>query len=83
MPITQSAKKALRQNIKHRAVNAKRQAALKAAIKKFQKLAATDKKEAEKYLASLYQTVDKSSKTRIISRNRASRLKSRLTARLK
>jgi small subunit ribosomal protein S20 len=82
MPITKSAKKALRQNKKRYAVNTKRQAALKAAVKKYQKLASTDKKEAEKFLSSLYQTIDKSAKNNIISRNRAARMKSRLTKKI-
>ena len=83
MPITKSAKKALRQNKKHFAVNTKRQALLKTAVKTYQKFLATDKKEAEKFLASLYQRIDKSAKTNIITRNRADRMKSRLTKKLK
>lgn len=83
MPITKSAKKALRQNKKHFAVNTKRQAALKLAVKKYQKLLATSKTDAEKFLSDLYQRIDKSAKTRIISRNRADRMKSRLTKKLK
>ena len=82
MPITQSAKKALRQNIKRRAVNEKRKAALKMAIKKYQKLLVSDKKAAEKFLGDLYQRIDKSAKNNIISHNRASRMKSRLSRKL-
>lgn len=82
MPITDSAKKALRQNIKRRVVNEKRKAALKAAVKKFQKLLASNKAEAAKNLPDLYQRIDKSAKVNIISKNRASRMKSRLTVRL-
>jgi len=82
MPITDSAKKALRQNIKHRKVNESRKAEFKGAVKKFKKLLAADKAEAAKNLSDLYQRIDKSAKSRIISKNRASRLKSRLTKRL-
>ncbi len=82
MPITQSAKKALRQNVTHRLLNEKRKATFKAAVKKFQKLVGTNKAEATKNLPDLYQRIDKSAKVRIISKNRASRLKSRLTKKL-
>jgi len=82
MPITTSAKKALRQNKTRRSQNIKRLVALRATIKKFKKLLETDKKEATKFVSELYQCIDKSSKTGIIKPNKASRLKSRLTAKL-
>lgn len=79
MPITSSAKKAQRQNIRRRAVNEKRKAALKTVIKKFEKLLATEKKEAGKYLSNVYQRIDKSVKVNLIKANKAARLKSRLS----
>ena len=56
---------------------------MKDAIKTFRKLIA-DKKidEAKKYIASVYKALDKSAKTNLIKRNKASRLKSRLAKKL-
>ena len=73
MPITSSAKKALRQNRTRRASNNARAKALKEAMKKFKKtLQAGD-------LSLVYQKLDKAAKTNIIKKNKAARLKSRLT----
>lgn len=83
MPKTTSAKKALRQNITRRAKNLADAKKMKDAIKTFKKLVA-DKKidEAKKYIASVYKALDKSTKTNLIKKNKASRLKSRLAKRL-
>ena len=83
MPITKSAKKAIRVSARKKSYNDSRKRAMKDAMKKFERVAKTDKKEAEKFLASLYQRIDKSAKTNIITRNRADRMKSRLTKKLK
>ena len=48
MPITQSVKKALRQNIKKRKINRKRKTAMKAVIKDFKKLATANQAEKAK-----------------------------------
>ena len=80
MPITASAKKALRQNIKHRAQNINRKKALKEALKNYKKLVAEKKMaEAKTALNLVYQKLDKSAKVNIITKNTASRLKSRLS----
>ena len=79
MPILTSAKKALRQNTKRRKINAKRRSDLKSVIKKYRKLAASDKEEAKKYLPTVYKNLDKAKKVNIIKGNKASRLKSRLS----
>ena len=80
MPITQSAKKALRQNIRHRARNLAKKEAYKKAVKNFRKLIAEKKaEEAKKMLPQVYKTLDKAAKTHVIAKNKASRLKSRLT----
>lgn len=76
MPITRSAKKALRQSDRRRARNLIRKNAYKGTLKEFKKLAATDKKSAEKLLPKVYKTLDKAAKTRVIAKNKASRLKS-------
>lgn len=80
MPKIKSAKKALRQNIKRRAKNIKRKAALKTAIKKARKLiAAKQIDEAKKFLPKVYKILDKSAKNNTIKKNAASRMKSRIT----
>ena len=79
MPITQSAKKALRQNITRRAKNAEKKDALKKVLKRYKKLVAEKKNEEAKTALSLvYKLLDKAAKTGIIKANKASRLKSRL-----
>lgn len=84
MPKTSSAKKALRQNVRRRAKNLADAKRMKDAIKSFKKLIA-DKKidDAKKHLSSVYKALDKSAKTNLIKKNKASRLKSRLAAKLK
>ena len=83
MPITSSAKKALRQNKKHREENLKRSEAFKSAIKKFKKLVEAKKlDEAKTALPLVFQTLDKATKTNVIKKNTASRLKSRLSKKL-
>ncbi len=79
MPITQSAKKALRQNIRRRARNLQKREVYKKAIKAYRKLIAEKKlEEAKKLLSSVYKTLDKAAKVNVIAKNKASRLKSRL-----
>lgn len=79
MPVTASAKKALRQNIRRRARNLQKKEAYKKAVKNFRKLAAEKKtEEAKKLLPAVYKALDKAAKTNVIAKNKASRLKSRL-----
>jgi len=83
MPITKSAKKALRQSEKKRSINKKNNKALKAEIKKLQKLTETNNiEEAKKQLNIVYKKLDKAAKTNLIKKNKASRLKSRLTKKI-
>lgn len=83
MPITDSAKKAVRQNAKRRADNLKKKEAFKAAIKKVKKLlAAKDAAGAKSALSLAYQTLDKAARTNVIHKNTAARLKSRLSVKL-
>ena len=83
MPNTQSAKKALRQNAKRRTVNANRKAETARAIKNYKKLVSSEKKEeAKKALNLVYKKLDKLAKTNVISKNKASRLKSRMAHRI-
>ncbi|KKR23021.1 MAG: 30S ribosomal protein S20 [Candidatus Yanofskybacteria bacterium GW2011_GWD2_39_48] len=78
MPITESARKALRQTKKRRAKNLQRQNDYKIAVKKLAKLSKTDKKaEISKALAIAYKTLDKAAKVGVIKKNKAARLKSK------
>jgi small subunit ribosomal protein S20 len=79
MPITQSAKKALRQNKKRNVKNNAAKAALKLAVKEFKRLLTSDQAAAQKYLAELMSRIDKSVHAKIIKKNKASRMKSRLS----
>jgi len=80
MPITKSAKKALRQNKKRRTQNLRQLNVLKETVKKIKKLVEENKKEeALKLLPETYKVIDKSTKAGIIKKNTANRKKSRLT----
>ena len=79
MPITQSAKKAVRGSLRKKAFNDRRKKVMKEIIKKIEKSAKTDKKEAEKMLSSAYQAIDKAAKKGVIKKNNAARKKARLT----
>lgn len=73
MPITRSAKKALRQNITRRARNQSKKKDLKEVLKTYKKSPSADQ------LAKVFQTLDKAAKVNLIKKNTASRLKSRLS----
>jgi small subunit ribosomal protein S20 len=79
MPITKSAKKALRQNKTRNARNVVRKDAYKAQVTGFRKLVAAKKlEEAAKALPLAFKALDKAAKSNVIEKNKASRLKSRL-----
>lgn len=80
MPITQSAKKALRQSLRRRERNLKTQKAMKSAVKELRRLAKAKRTEdAAKFLPKVYKALDKAAKRGVIKKNTASRLKSRLS----
>ncbi len=79
MPITQSAKKAIRGSLRKKAINDKRKKVMKEIIKKIEKVAKTDKAEAEKMLSGAFQAIDKSAQKGVIKKNNAARKKSRLS----
>jgi small subunit ribosomal protein S20 len=84
MPVTRTAKKALRQNRARYTKNAAQKAELAKVVKNYKKLvAAKNLDEAAKQLSLVYQKLDKAAKTHLIKKNTASRLKSRLSAKLK
>ena len=79
MPIIKSAKKAIRGSLRKKAFNDRRKRAMKDIIKKIEKAAKTDKKEAEKMLSTAYAVIDKGAKKGVIKKNNAARKKSRLS----
>ena len=84
MPITSSAKKALRAGNRKRIVNLRTRAAFDAPIKKFRKLvAAKSHKEAQALVSVIYQALDKAVKKNYIKKNAAARTKSRVMKALK
>ena len=84
MPITSSAKKALRQSRTRRGRNATKKESYKQAVKGYRKLVAAKKTDdAAKSLASAFKMLDKAAKANVITKNKASRLKSRLSKQLK
>lgn len=81
MPITSSAKKALRASKNKEAYNTKRKDAIADLTKKIKKLVKAGKtKEAETVLSAAYKAIDKAHKTKLIHKNTAGRKKSRLAA---
>lgn len=79
MPITQSAKKAIRGSLRKKAFNDRRSRAMKEIIKQVEKLAKTDKTKAAKLLPTAFKTVDKAAQKGVIKKNNAARKKSRLS----
>ena len=83
MPITRSAKKALRVSLRRKEINEKRRRAMKEAVKSTRKLAATKGADGRAELAKAYQAIDKAAKSGVIKKNAAARKKSRLAKALK
>lgn len=79
MPITQSAKKAVRGSLRKKVFNDQRKRVMKEIIKKIEKIAKTDKTEAVKMLSSAFQAIDKAAQKGVIKKNNAARKKSRLS----
>lgn len=79
MPITKSAKKALRASERKAVFNLRRKRVLKSEVKNIQSLVKEGKAdEAKKALSSAYKALDKAAKMNTITKNHASRRKSRL-----
>lgn len=77
MPVTKSAKRALRKSLRRKALNDWRRNLIKQAIRNFKKaLKHNNQVEAEKWLQQIYQQVDKAAK-RFLNRNKAARLKAK------
>lgn len=83
MPITKSAKKAVRGSLRKKAFNDSRRRAMKDIIKKVEKAAKTDKTAALKMLSFAFQAIDKAAQKGVIKKNNAARKKSRLSRLIK
>ena len=80
MPNIKSAKKRMRSNAKKAEVNTLVSSSMKTAIKKFEKeVKAGDKKAASNNLNIALQRIDKAVTSGLVHKNKAARLKSRLT----
>jgi small subunit ribosomal protein S20 len=84
MPITSSAKKALRAGDNKKVFNLRRKLEMNKVVKEVRSLVA-DKKvaDAAKLLPKAYQALDKAAKTNLIKKNTADRKKARLSALIK
>ena len=80
MPITQSAKKSLRQSKKRKQRNLQKKRKVKKLVKQVHSLVQEKKiEQAKKLLPQIYKALDKTAKTGLIKKNTASRKKSRLS----
>lgn len=83
MPITSSAKKALRSSKRKKVFNLRRKSVMQDVVKEYKKLILAKKEdEAKKLLPKLQQAIDKAKKRGLIKGNTASRKKSRLMKKL-
>ncbi len=84
MPITTSAKKALRASDRKRVHNIRTKAAIDVPLKKFRKLVLEKKvAEAKALVPALYKALDKGAKRKYIKANAAARYKSRIMKAIK
>ena len=80
MPITTSAKKAIRVAARRRVFNLRRKEAMKEVIKTVRRLVSEKKAdEAGGKISAAYKAIDKAAKGGVIKKNTAARYKSRLT----
>ncbi|MDP1689295.1 MAG: 30S ribosomal protein S20 [bacterium] len=84
MPITKSAKKALRQSVRRRTQNNLKKETYKKEVKNFRKLIlAKNINDAKALLPKVFKALDKAAKTNVIKKGKADRLKSRLSIKLR
>jgi len=80
MPITKSAKKALKGSLVKKAMNDRNKKAIKESMKSIEKLVKEKKKdEAKKLLPVAYSAIDKACKRGVLKKNTASRRKALLS----
>lgn len=82
MANTKNAKKAHRSSLKKRVFNLRRKKAIHDTVKDVSRALTAKSKDATKMLPALYKAVDKAAKHGTISKNTASRMKSRITKRV-
>lgn len=73
MPVTKSAKKALRRAIRNKRFNDRKRKELKKAVKLFRA------KPSKTLLSRAFSAIDKAAKINVIHKNKAARIKSKLT----
>jgi len=84
MPITKSAKKAIRNSDKKRVFNLRRKKGMESVVKDIKKLLKEKKvDEAKKLVPQAYKAIDKAAKANTIKKGTADRRKSRLMAMVK
>mgnify|MGYP000246339856 CR=1 FL=1 len=84
MPITTSAKKAIRVSKRKKVLNDRRTKNMKEAVKNLEKGVKAGKKEdAAKMISKAFQAIDKAAKRGVIKKNTASRKKARLARLIK
>lgn len=84
MPITRSAKKALRGSLSKRVINDRRRRSFRKSVKEVEALAKEKKgKEADAKLREAFKAIDKAAKRGVIKKNTAARKKSRLVKHLR
>lgn len=84
MPITSSAKKAIRVSARKKLINDRRTRAMKDEVKKLEKAVKAGKKDdAAKMVSAAFAAVDKAAKRGVIKKNTASRKKARIARLLK
>lgn len=83
MPITTSAKKALRGSLRKKASNDRMTKLVKESIKAVEKTAKTSKTEAAKLVSKAQSMIDKAAKKGILKKNTASRRKSKVARTVK
>ena len=80
MPIKPAAFKALRQNRRHAARNKKTKSDIQALVRRVRRaVAAKDRAAATKWLPQMIKKVDKAAQKKVLKKNLAARLKSRLS----
>ncbi|HOM68188.1 MAG TPA: 30S ribosomal protein S20 [Candidatus Paceibacterota bacterium] len=83
MPKIKSAKKALRQSLKRQKRNLKKKNDIRISKKNYLKAVETgNDQEALQKLSQVYKALDKAQKTKVIKKNKANRLKSKLSKKL-
>ncbi|MDB5224661.1 MAG: ribosomal protein [Candidatus Adlerbacteria bacterium] len=83
MAITSSAKKALRQSKRKKAMNDTQKVAIRGALRGARAVPAGDKKASAAALAAAYKAIDKAAKRGLIKKNTASRRKAKVSRMLK